>query len=178
MTAPEGAGAPAADAPLSRELLITLYDHFTWARNRLLDAAAGLTPEQLHAPAIGAYGPLHDTFAHMAASQWMWLERVAGSSPLQVPGGAAFADLTALRAWWDTAHAGTMAYLATATPAELTREIHYTNAEGRQFHRLVWHALLHVAIHQAEHRAQIAAQLSALGVEPPPTDLVRFLPAE
>jgi uncharacterized damage-inducible protein DinB len=160
------------------DLLITLYEYFTWARNRILDAAAGLTPEQLHATEPGVYGSIHDTLAHMAVSEWMWLERIQGRAPTPVRAGADFPDLAALRAWWDTVHAHSMAYLQTLDARELQREIRYPGPDGKPYRRRVWHALLHVPNHQTEHRAQIAALLTRTGVAPPPTDLVVFLKAE
>jgi uncharacterized damage-inducible protein DinB len=160
---------------MDAELLTTLYDYFTWARNRLIDAAAGLPPEQLRMPEPGGYGSIHETLAHMAASEAMWLDRIAGRAGAPGPSGADFADLAALRAWWDAAHVRSMAYLATVDTAELRREISYSGPGGKPYRRRVWHALLHVPNHQTEHRAQIAAALTRLGIEPPPTDLVVFL---
>lgn len=160
---------------MDTELLITLYEYFTWARNQVIDAAATLTPAQLREAEVGGYGSIHDTLAHMAVSEWMWQERIEGRSPLTLPTGDDFADLAALRAWWDTAHVRSMTYLRGIDPAELRRAIQYQNTEGRQFTRQVWHALLHVPNHQTEHRSQVAALLTRHGVAAPPTDLVVFL---
>ena len=157
------------------DLLRTLYDYSAWARNRLLDAAAGLTPEQQRAAIPGVYGSIHDTLVHMAASQWMWLERVQGSSPERMPGGADFADLDQLRTWWDEQQRASMVYLDSLTDDDLERTIHYTNTAGRAFSRRVWHALLQVTNHQTEHRSQVATMLTQLGVEAPATDLVVYL---
>ncbi len=160
---------------METEWLITLYEYFTWARNQLLDAAAGLTPAQLRQEEPGVYGSILDTLAHMAGSEWMWLERIEGRSPTHERGGLEFVDLAALRAWWDAAHERSMAYLHGLDAAALQREIHYRNTQGKEFTRRVWHVLLHVPNHQTEHRAQVAALLSRYGVQPPPTDLVVFL---
>jgi len=160
---------------MDREMLITLYDHFTWARNHLLDAAGALTPAQLHQEEQGVFGSIHDTLTHMAASEWMWMARIAGRSPTAVPAGTDFPDLAALRAWWDTAHTGTMTYLRGVDATELHRSIRYTNTQGRAFTRLVWHVLLHLPTHQTEHRAQVAGMLTRFGAEAPPTGLVVFL---
>jgi uncharacterized damage-inducible protein DinB len=156
------------------QLLTTLYEYTAWARNRLLDAAQTLSAEQLHTGAPGVYGSIHDTLVHMAASQWMWLERIQGRSP-QPPGGADFADLAALRAWWDAQQAASLAYLAGLSDADLNRAISYTSANGQPYTRQVWHALMQVVNHQTEHRSQIATLLTQYGVEAPPTDLVVFL---
>src|SRR5205085_494564 len=106
---------------MDREMFVTLYDYFTWARNLMIDAAAPLSAEQLNAGVPGVYGSIHDTLAHMAASEWLWQERIDGRSPLTMPAGSEFADLAAIRVWWDTAHTRSMAYLADLTPAELRR---------------------------------------------------------
>ncbi|HMA33805.1 MAG TPA: DinB family protein [Chloroflexia bacterium] len=160
---------------MDTELLITLYEYLTWARNRMLDAAAGLTPEQLHQAEPGGYGAIYATLVHMAVSEWMWLERIEGRSPAALPGAAEFPDLAGLRTWWDAVHARSMAYLQRLDTAELRREIHYTGPDGHAYQRQVWHALLHVPNHQTEHRAQIAGLLTRFGVPAPPTDLVVFL---
>jgi uncharacterized damage-inducible protein DinB len=156
-------------------LLTTLYEYSAWARDRLLDAAQALNAEQLHAAAPGVYGSIHDTLVHMAASQWMWLERIAGRSPQQPPRGADFADLPALRAWWDTQQAASLAYLRGLSDADLARPIHYTSLDGKPYSRQVWHALMQVVNHQTEHRSQVATLLTHYGVDAPPTDLVVFL---
>jgi uncharacterized damage-inducible protein DinB len=161
--------------PDTVQMLTTLYEYSAWARNRLLDAAAALTPEQQRAPAPGVYGSIHDTLTHMAASQWMWLERIQGRSPRQPPRGADFADLIALRAWWDEQQAASLAYLAGLSEAGLDRPIQYTTLDGQLYTRQVWHALFQVVNHQTEHRSQIATLLTHHGVEAPPTDLVVYL---
>ena len=157
------------------EMLRTLYEYSAWARDRMLDAARQLDGEQLRTPIPGVYGSIHETLVHMAASQWMWFERIQGRSPHEVPTGADFADLAQLRAWWDTQHAAYLAYLATLADADLDRMIHYTNTQGQAYTRRVWHALLQVVNHQTEHRSQVAAMLTQHGVEAPATDLVVFL---
>ncbi|MGI8588168.1 MAG: DinB family protein [Chloroflexia bacterium] len=162
---------------MQTEVFVTLYDYFTWARDLMIETAGRLTTEQLRQEEAGVFGSVFDTLAHMAASEWMWLERIEGRSPTKMPAGADFADLAALRAWWDEAHERSMAYLRGADAAELEREIHYQNTQGREFRRLVWHALLHTANHQTEHRTQIAGMLTRFGVEAPATDLVVFLKA-
>jgi len=163
--------SPTLDVAMIR----TLFAHFTWSRDRILDAATAVPVAHLRESTPGGYGSIHDTLVHMAASEWMWLERIAGRSPTAFPSGADTPDLAAIRAWWDTVQAATQTYLVRLDSAELGREIQYHNTQGRPFTRRVWHVLLHVANHQTEHRAQIADALTRLGVEAPATDLVVFL---
>jgi uncharacterized damage-inducible protein DinB len=162
--------------PSTAALLTTLYEYSAWARNRQIDAAQALSAEQLRAAdQPGVYGAIHDTLAHMAASQWMWLERIQGRSPRQPPTGADFADLAALQAWWDEQQAASLAYLAGLSDADLDRPITYTSLDGKPYTRQVWHALMQVVNHQTEHRSQVATLLTQAGVDAPPTDLVVYL---
>ncbi len=164
---------------MDTEMLITLFEYFTWGRNQVLDTAAGLTRAQLRqADEPGGYGSIWDTLAHMAASEWMWMERLTGQSPTAFPSGDNFADVAALRGWWDDVHSRSMTYLRGLTAADLAREIHYRNTQGREFRRRVWHVLLHIVNHQTEHRTQIAALFTRFGVAPPATDLVVYLPSD
>ena len=46
-------------------LLVTLYEHNTWANLRLLDFCAGLSDEQLDASAPGTCGRVRDTLVRI-----------------------------------------------------------------------------------------------------------------
>ena len=46
-------------------LLVTFYEHNTWANLRLLDFCAGLSDEHLDASAPGTLGRVRDTLVHI-----------------------------------------------------------------------------------------------------------------
>ncbi len=165
--------------PTSRvaiELILTLFDYSLWARDKLLVAIQGLEESHLKQSEVkGVYGSIHDTFAHLAASEWLWLQRCKGESPMETPKGEDFADLQVLIQWWDETHAEAVNYLNVINEADLESEITYSAADGKVRTRKVWHMLLQVTNHQTEHRAQIASMLGQLGVEVPQTDLVVYL---
>ena len=52
-------------------LLVTLYEHNTWANLRLLDFCAGLSDEQLDASAPGTFGRACDTLVHIVRDKDM-----------------------------------------------------------------------------------------------------------
>jgi uncharacterized damage-inducible protein DinB len=52
-------------------LLVTLYEHNTWANLRLLDFYAGLSDEQLDASAPGTFGRVRDTLVHIVRDKDM-----------------------------------------------------------------------------------------------------------
>jgi uncharacterized damage-inducible protein DinB len=158
------------------DMLHTLYDYSIWARDTLLTAIEKLDEAQLRRSDFkGVYGSIHDTLVHMAASEWMWLQRCMGDSPLRVPKGEDFADLRAIIDWWNEVHAQAVHFLSVVTEEQLNEEVTYMAPDGKQRTRRVWHMLLHVVNHQTEHRAQIASILDQLGVPVSPTDLVVYL---
>jgi uncharacterized damage-inducible protein DinB len=172
---PEPAQAVTRPA-LSVELITTLFDYSMWARDQLLAPIEKLDETQRrNAPESGAYGSIHDTLAHMAVSEWLWLRRCLGESPLKLPTGEDYANLRVLIDWWNDVHAEATGYLSTLAEEELRRRVTYTAPDGKTRTRLVWHMLLQVPNHQTEHRSQLASMLGQMGIEVPPTDLVVFL---
>jgi len=158
------------------EQIKAMFDYSLWARDKLLGAIQGLGESHLKQSEVkGVYGSIHDTLAHLAASEWLWLQRCKGESPMETPKGEDFASLQALIEWWDEVHAQAMDYLNTINEASLEQDITYSAADGKVRTRKVWHMLLQVTNHQTEHRTQIASMLGQLGVEVPQTDLVVYL---
>jgi len=56
-------------------LLDDAFKHHAWANDRILEACAALTPEQLSAPAPGTFGPILDTLRHLIGSDnwYLWV---------------------------------------------------------------------------------------------------------
>lgn len=161
---------------LAQQQLFTLFDFSIWARDRLLAVIETLDENLLRrAPESGAYGSMHDTLAHMAVSEWMWVQRCEGQSPMRLPRGEDFVNLEVLVGWWNDAHANAIAFIETLDDAGLMQERTYMGPDGKKRTRKIWHMLLQVVNHQTEHRAQIASMLGQMGLDVPQTDLVVYL---
>ncbi len=176
----EGATTTAGWTPGSGEpamaMLRTLFDYSIWARDQLLPLIKALGEEERKkGDSKGVYGSIHNTLAHMAQSEWLWIERCKGESPMKLPKGEDFPTLTDLVDWWNVVHAQSMLYLGLLTEYYLGKEMTYTAPDGVQRTRKIWHMLLQVPNHQTEHRSQIASMLGTMGLEVPPTDLVVYL---
>ena len=65
--------------------LRTLLDYHYWARDRVLDAAEKLTPDQLTRNLGSSFGSVRDTLAHTYAAEWAWCQRWQGESPTSPP---------------------------------------------------------------------------------------------
>lgn len=165
-----------ADSGVAREVIATLIDYSIWARDRLLGVIQTLDDSDLRKPPEGGvYGSIHDTLAHMAVSQWMWVQRCQGQSPMRMPTGEDFANLSALIDWWNDAHAQSVEFLDTIDEAGLSLRRTYMGPDGKQRTRKIWHMLLQLTNHQTEHRAQLGTMLGMMGKEVPQTDLVVYL---
>ncbi|HST04247.1 MAG TPA: DinB family protein [Chloroflexia bacterium] len=171
--------APFGTSGIYTQMLTTLFEYSIWARDRHLPLIQDLEKKKLkEVPAElqkGVYGSIHDTLAHMAQSQWLWIQRCMGESPLRLPKGEDFVDLTAIINWWNSVHADSLQYLSVITDGELERVLTYTAPDGKRHTRKIWHMLLQVPNHQTEHRSQIATMLGSMGLQVPPTDMVVYL---
>ena len=168
--------AQTTDIALS--MLGTLFDYSMWARDKILGAMEPLEEGGLHelpGEVKGVYGTIFDTLAHMAASEWLWVQRCLGESPMRSPRGEDFNSLRNLVDWWNGVHADAVQLLSALNEDNLEAELTYVGPDGKRRTRKVWHMLLQVPNHQTEHRSQVAAMLSAMGVDVPQTDLVVYL---
>lgn len=171
----QGAGA-SKSLYLAVEQIRTTFEYSFWARGKLLDVIRTLDETKLkEGEHKGVYGSIHDTLAHMGSSEWLWIRRCLGESPMKLPKGEDFESLDALVTWWDGVHAEAMQYLSRLQEVQLSWPITYTAPDGKTRTRKIWHMLLQVPNHQTEHRSQIATMLGQMGVEVPPTDLVVYL---
>jgi len=165
-----------AEDNIARDQIRTMFDYSLWARDKLLGAIRTLEETKLNeGEHKGVYGSIHDTLAHMAVSEWLWIRRCLGESPMKLPKGEDFESLDTLVEWWNGVHQEAVFYISQLQEAHLTWPVTYTAPDGKTRTRKIWHMLLQVTNHQTEHRAQIGTMLGQLGVEVPPTDLVVYL---
>jgi uncharacterized damage-inducible protein DinB len=147
-------------------LLHDAMAHHIWATERLIDACAVLTREQLRTPVLGTYGPIIATLAHMVASDgWYltffrdWINAI-GEDP--------DVTLAELRSAITTNGAAWMELLA----GELDVDADLVEHGGEwNFHAPASLRLAQVIHHGTDHRSQVCTALTSLGVEPPEIDL-------
>ena len=61
--------------------LRTLVDYHYWARDRVLDAAESLTPEQFTRDLGSSFRSVRDTLTHLYSAERNWHSRWQGVSP-------------------------------------------------------------------------------------------------
>ena len=80
--------------------LRTLLDYHYWARDRLLDAAARLTPDEFTRDLGSSFASVHRTLVHTYSAEWAWYMRWIGQSPAAPLSADQYPDAASIRAAW------------------------------------------------------------------------------
>lgn len=148
-------------------------DYSAWASNRLLDAIAPLSPEELARDFGTADKNVLDTLVHVFAADRIWLTRVRGTSPvtLVLPEDR---NVAALRINWPALQEDWRGWAAALTDEQVAETISYRDMKGNHWRQPLWQIILHVVNHGTHHRGAVAGFLRTMGYAPPPLDLIAF----
>ncbi len=153
---------------MTTSLLRDAFSHHVWATQRILDACAQLSTEQLEASADGVYGSIIDTLRHLVGADAWYLVAVAGREP---PPDADL-DIAALQEMSLAHGAEWMALL----DGELDPDavvVRYRD-DGSESRAPLGVRLAQALHHGTDHRSQICTILTTLGIEPPAIDVWDF----
>jgi len=155
--------------------LRTLLDYHYWARDRVLDAAAALSPEQFTRDMGSSFRSVRDTLAHTYAAEWAWYSRWQGTSPTALLAPDMFPDVASLRATWAELESKMRAYLDELGDAAIDRVFEYKLLNGSAGASPFSHMLQHVVNHASYHRGQVTTMLRQLGAKPAKSmDMIGF----
>jgi uncharacterized damage-inducible protein DinB len=160
---------------ISFDDLRILLDYHYWARDRLLDAVAPLTPEQFTRDLGSSFRSIRDTLAHIYAAEWAWHSRWMGTSPTALLPPDMFPDLATLRTTWADHEAKMRSFLDGLGEPGVARVIDYKLLNGQPGSSPVWQMLQHVVNHASYHRGQVTTMLRQIGAAPgKPMDLIAY----
>jgi uncharacterized damage-inducible protein DinB len=155
--------------------LTTLVDFHYWARDRVLAAAAALSPEQYTRDLRSSFPSVRDTLVHLYAAEWAWHQRWVGTSPAALLNPADFPDVATLTAVWAENETRVREFLASLGEAGITRSLEYQSLDGRPHTSAFWEMFHHVVNHGTYHRGQVQTMLRQLGAPPAQSvDLIAF----
>jgi uncharacterized damage-inducible protein DinB len=155
--------------------LRTMLDYHYWARDRLLEALEGLTPEQLTRDLGSSFKSIHDTMVHTYAAEWAWYSRWNGTSPTALLPADQFPDLAAIRRSWTELEANVRAFLDRLGEGGIERIFDYTLLSGHAGSTPFWQMLQHVVNHASYHRGQVTTMLRQIGAAPAkPMDMIAY----
>ncbi len=160
---------------MTTDAIRALFAYTDWANERMLAALEQLAEDDLGKGLGGSFASLRDTFAHILAAEWLWLERWQGKDPRAMPEWVAAAGLAELGERMRRTAQERQRRLARLTAEAAAAPATYRNLKGDVTWRVrVGDMLLHVANHSTYHRGQLASKLRQLGVVPPATDLLIY----
>jgi uncharacterized damage-inducible protein DinB len=152
-----------------------LIDYNYWARDRVLEAVATITPEQFIRPMGNSFHSIRDTVAHICAAEHIWITRLTGEKPQRFQKPDRLPDVNAVRKEWAELEGAMREQLARLGPEGVQRTIEYQDLRGNDQLDLVWQMLQHVVNHGTYHRGQITTMLRQLDAVPPKSmDLIAF----
>lgn len=152
----------------------SLYEYNRWANDRIFDAVSKLTSEQYTKDMQSSLRSVRDTFVHLISVEWIYLQRVKGTSPDSLWSALDFGTVLILREVWVKLVAEQMVYIVSLTEEQLKTSVTYINLAGEPYSYSLWQILQHVINHSGYHRGQITTMLRQLGVQPVPTDLLLY----
>lgn len=152
-----------------------LLDYHYWARDRVLDAAAGIDNVEFTAPRGSSFSSIRDTLVHMYFAESAWYARWHGHSPSKFPEFTEFGDVASLRrAWVDLEHK-VREFIEPMTDADLQQVVDYQLMSGTEAASPMWQMVQHVVNHASYHRGQVTTMLRQAAAEPPKSmDLIAF----
>jgi uncharacterized damage-inducible protein DinB len=145
----------------SRSDILRMLDEMTEARKKILERCGKLSTVQLNDPVYPGTWSVLQNLTHLAwAEAWMlaWIQSRPGvlakeGRPAEPP-----ADLAALRAAFDEAHAAAIAFVKSNPESVLRERCQYS----RQGEQTVGGVFFHLIAHEIHHRAFINHKLEKL----------------
>ncbi|MCI0550237.1 MAG: DinB family protein [Anaerolineae bacterium] len=149
---------------MTENVLAKLFEHNNWANQKILEACAALTDEQLDAPPQSATeGSIRSTLLHLVSSQYGYLRLL--TLPLEERRDRVtveFADIE--KSLKDSG----------ARLLELAKDVSKlpsARIQTRDDYMVEpWVLMTQIINHATEHREQVKSMLTALGITPPSID--------
>jgi len=164
-----------------------LQVHRVWVNRNLMQAAKGLSEEQLRRPFGIGQGAVWNSLLHMYAAEYVWLEALCGRASATAPGDlpgklpgnqqgeGAIASLDELERRWDELTGHWEEWDRELTDAGLEETIAKVSTSigaGKRFLHTKADVVLHVCMHGHYTAAQVVNMLRQLGAELPQTMLI------
>ena len=157
------------------ESIRTLYAYNRWANDRVLSVVASVSPDEVRRDLGGSFGSLWGTLVHIFVVEWLYPQRWRGVYPSALPLPENFADLAALRAFWDEVRTDQQHLIDRLNEQLLQQPVEYINFHGEKFSYPLVDQMRHLVNHSTYHRGQVTLRLRLLGKEPLSTDYLLYL---
>jgi uncharacterized damage-inducible protein DinB len=158
---------------VSAEVLRSHIAYTAWASRMLVEAAGGLSREELTRDFGTADKSVLGTLVHIFAADRVWLARFKGPSPNVFITDADY-DLAVIQNDWAALHQRWKAWAGELTDEAARADVSYTDMSGNLWRQPLGQLVLHVVNHGTHHRGQVSGFLRVMGHVPPKLDLVNY----
>jgi uncharacterized damage-inducible protein DinB len=152
-----------------------LFDFHHWATDRVLDALAPVTAEQLDKPWGGSFGTGRALLNHVVGVERLWCDRWNGHSAKALPGFPATSGGRDFRGQWELVKVDERRFIAALSEERLASELEYVNLKGEPWRYPFRFVFQHCVNHGTYHRGQLTHLLRDLGLAAPGTDFIRYI---
>jgi uncharacterized damage-inducible protein DinB len=158
---------PCYRRPMTKPIMADAFGHHSWATLRIIDACAGLTPEQLGTTVPGTYGSILETLRHLVGADRSYLALLSDGAVERVDEDAL--DIPAMRSIVEAN--GPLWQDVVSRSLDPDRTLIRVHDDGSEVRAPLGIRLAQVVHHGTDHRSQICTALTTLGIEPPLIDL-------
>lgn len=151
-----------------------LSQYNAWANRRTLDSLQSLDQERFTRNLHASHGSIRGTLTHLAAAEWIWLERWNGRSPSSLLPETEFESVALATQRVTEIDRQLLSYVEALDASDLEVVKDYCSTEGKLYSNVLHDMLQHVINHSSYHRGQIASLLRQVGAVPQQTDLILY----
>ena len=151
-----------------------LFAYDTWANGLVLESVEAVPSGDLRRDLSTSHRSIFGTLVHIVGAEEVWLARWHGEKGA-LPDPDTIPSLAALNDRWEAVRRGRDAYVDSLNDDALHQEMEIVTLTHGTFRHTPWQMIQHVVNHSSYHRGQIVTLFRQLGLEPPATDLIRFL---
>lgn len=144
----------------------TMYEFFAysdWANGVILEAAAGLSDEQLDQPFDMSMGSLRRVLLHILNGEEVWLKRWQRETETPWPGEDAKTSASEMAERFQACWNARDAFLESLDDGDVGRSLTYRDSKGKLFTATLGEMILQMAIHSTHHRAQVVNMIRRVG---------------
>ena len=158
---------------MNRDNLLTIVKFNTQSNQLALDAAAGLSPEDLARQSSPSHGTVFELLKHMYGGERVYLDFCQGKAldPAPIEAITEFADL---RGKWLRLGEEAVGFVAQLDDRIVNQLIPITFPEIT-WHFPLWQVLMWTITHNIHHRGELSIVMTQLGHPLPILDMMLFL---
>jgi uncharacterized damage-inducible protein DinB len=158
---------------MDRDSVLAFVRYHTWANDRILTTAAGLSDEQLERSEVLDHGSAFETLRHLCDVDWSWREFCTGNDVGRTyvwNHGFVLDDLPAVHSFCLDEDARLRGYVESLDDTALIEPMALSAKPDDVVPR--WLIVTHVVNHGTQHRSELARYLTECGHSPGDLDLL------